>query len=102
MAIKKKKKSDVEFTFDDMYIKIFRLRIDVERNRIVMEIEGFANKEAREKDKVLPVNRVLKDSIKIDNAFNVIKAKDFSIDSIYKACYDYLKTLDEYSGGEDI
>jgi hypothetical protein len=89
MAIKNKIDSKIGISFDDCYIKIENVIIDIKRERLTVNIEGFANQEARKKNDNENIMRVLKDQKFIK--FQDIQIKELKKDEILTKCYEFLQ-----------
>jgi len=94
MAIKKEMKSiddnDFGVITDEAYFKINS--VEMRGEDIWINVNGYATKAARDANKC----SIFKKTVKIKIAD--IQVKDFSVDGIKTAAYNYLKTLSEYQG----
>jgi len=93
MAISKKllKEENDYFTeFKDTYFKIDDVYVNTMKETIRFGIRGYANKEARDNCGI----GIYKKNYDVN--FADISIANFSKDTILKAGYDYLKTLDEF------
>ena len=82
--------------FSNVYYKIDMLRIDAIEEKITIGVRGYAEAYARENDRMGIYKKI------IDINFDEINITEFTIDKIKTACYEYLKTLDEFKAGKDV
>lgn len=97
MAIEISYNSEFNFIFEKSYAKIENIRIDVERDICWIDVRFYADQKARETEGSMGVG---KKSIEIK--LSELQLKKFDIEAIKTACYEKLKTLDEFKGGIDV
>lgn len=97
MAIQISYDSEFNFTFKKSYAKIENIRIDVERDICWIDVRLYADQKAREIKGSIGVGKKSIE-IKLSELSNL---KKFTNDDIKTACYEKLKTLDEFQGGID-
>lgn len=100
MALIQKIDSDFAYIFPKAYLKLENVRVNLEKDQVRMEVRGYADEAAREKDrKDKNIISIYKDVINCK--LSDIKIKDFSKDGIKTVCYKYLKTLEIFKNAID-
>lgn len=97
MAIKKKILScenEVKETFETAYMKINDVEIRISTGNLRIKILFFASKDARDANGLSILKK--EENISLDTLKPFIK--EFTVDGIKTAAYEYLKTLPFYKG----
>jgi len=88
--ILKKEENEYKFNFDAVYFKIDDVYINGLKETIRFGLRGYPNKDSRDSDGIGIYKKVFEVN------FADLLITTFSKDSILKAGYDYLKTLEEF------
>ena len=101
MALKKKfdkteEQNAYKYSFNDSYLKIDSIEISVLREEARVGVRWYANEEARRAGEA---HGIYKKNFTIN--LNNLEIVPFSKEAMTGACYNYLKTLDEFKNAQD-
>jgi hypothetical protein len=81
--------------FNETYFKIDDLFINVPKETVKLGVRGYPTKYSRDNDGIGIYKKVF------DINFSDLKVKSFDKTSILAACYEYLKSIDDFKNGTD-
>ena len=88
--------NEYKIDFNNVYYKIDDCQIDVLEREIRIGLRGYPSQYSRLNEGIGVYKKIF------DITFDDIKPASFSKDDVLKACYIYLKSLDEFKETTDI